>query len=234
MTPAALLERQLARVSGIPLSILRDRAVEAAHAERLERGLATLEPLCARLTFLQPPYALKNLAEAADATQADLIVCDYLQRFEPPEEAADPRRAMGAIMSKLREFADTGCGVLVISALGRSKDGKGRASYSEGLSLASFRETSELEYGADDAYILTEGKEEDQRVLLHLKSRNGAREDVALHFEGSLQRFTAEEGEAAEDSGVDGELKARLASMWANTATAGEDEAGEDEESDET
>lgn len=225
MSPAVLLERQLARVSGIPLTLLRERQVGAAEADRLERGLATIEPLCARLTFLKPPFSLGNLADTADAQDADLIVCDYVQRFEPPEDAADPRRAMGAIMSKLRQFAEAGCGVVVVSALGRSKDSRGRASYSEGLGLASFRETSELEYGADDAYILAEGQEEGQRVLMHLKSRNGAREDLELSFDGRLQRFASAESAVA--PGPD--LQAALTARWAETAAAAVDEEADDE-----
>jgi replicative DNA helicase len=219
MSPAVLLERQLARVSGIPLGMLRERQVGAAEAERLERGIATLEPLCERLTFLKPPFSLQNLADTSDAQEADLIVCDYVQRFEPPEDAADARRAMGAIMSMLRQFAETGCGVVVVSALGRSKDSRGRASYSEGLGLASFRETSELEYGADDAYILAEGKEEGQRILRHLKSRNGARDDLELSFDGRLQRFKGAEGDTAGGPN----LQASLAARWAATVVAAAD-----------
>ena len=56
-------------------------------------------------------------------------------------------------MNYLRQFAEAGVGLMVVSAVGRSKDSKGRSSYTEGLSLASFRESSELEFGADDAFI---------------------------------------------------------------------------------
>ena len=57
-------------------------------------------------------------------------------------------------MGSLRQFADAGVAIIVVAALARSKDAKGRSSYNDGLSLASFRETSELEYGADDAFVL--------------------------------------------------------------------------------
>ena len=85
-------------------------------------------------------------------------------------------------MSYLRQFADAGTAIVVVAAVARSKDAKGRSSYGEGLSLASFRETSELEYGADDAFILAsaddgEGQDGPTRrvVLRHLKSRDTAR-----------------------------------------------------------
>jgi hypothetical protein len=55
-------------------------------------------------------------------------------------------------MSYLRQFADADVAMLVVSAVSRAKDAKGRSSYSgEGLNLASFRESSEREFGCDDA-----------------------------------------------------------------------------------
>jgi hypothetical protein len=56
--------------------------------------------------------------------------------------------------------------------------------------MAAFRDSSEIEFGLDDAYILTTGKEPSERVLRHLKSRNGECRDIALEFNGSVQRFS--------------------------------------------
>ncbi len=45
-----------------------------------------------------------------------------------------------------------------IAAVGRTKDRQGRSSYNaDGLNLASFRESSELEFGADSAWLLAPG-----------------------------------------------------------------------------
>jgi replicative DNA helicase len=79
--------------------------------------------------------------------------------------------------------------VIVVAALARSKDAKGRSSYSDGLGLASFRETSELEYGCDDAFLLVPDDDGDRVVLKHLKSRHGAATDVPLRFVRARQRF---------------------------------------------
>src|SRR5262249_43069187 len=81
MTPAALLDRQLARLSGVDLTVIRQRKIGAAHAQRIDTGLATMEPLLERLAFLRPPFTLENVAAAADDFQADLLLLDYLQRF---------------------------------------------------------------------------------------------------------------------------------------------------------
>ena len=56
--------------------------------------------------------------------------------------------------------------------------------------MASFRDSSEIEFGLDDAYILTTGEEPTERTLKHLKSRNGECRDIVLEFDGSIQRFS--------------------------------------------
>ena len=97
-------------------------------------------------------------------------------------------------MDYLRQFADAGIAVVVVSAVGRSKDSKGRSSYTaRGCRLASFRESSELEFGADDAFILTPDQGDDSGpiatvTLRHLKSRHGEARDLQLAFDGKLMR----------------------------------------------
>ncbi len=133
-----------------PIPPARGRARRTGRA-----GLAAVEHLSERLAFVRPPFTLANVAASADAFEASLIVIDYIQRIGSPGEHGDRRGAVDATMGYLRQFADAGAAIIVIAALARSKDAKGRSSYSgEALSLASFRETSELEYGADDAFIL--------------------------------------------------------------------------------
>src|SRR5262245_8083959 len=190
MAPAVLLDRQLARLSGIDLSLIRHRRLGAEHADRIDQALATLEPLAERLVFVRPPFDLANVALTADAFGAQLLLLDYIQRIPPPGEHADKRGSVNATMDYLRQFADAGTAVIVISAIGRTRDGKGRSTYAgEGLNLASFRESSELEYGSDDAYILTP-EDAGAVTLRHLKSRHGEAKDLALTFHRTLQRFS--------------------------------------------
>ena len=154
MSPSTLLDRQLARLAGIDGSLIRHRRLTAEHAGPIERGMEALESIADRLAFVRPPFDLANVALTADAFDAGLILIDYIQRVRAPGEHGDRRGAVDATMDYLRQFADAGVAIIVVAALARSKDAKGRSSYSEGLSLASFRETSELEYGADDGFIL--------------------------------------------------------------------------------
>ena len=215
MPPAVLLDRQLARLSGVDLTTIRYRRLTEEHAERIDTGLNTLDGLVGRMAFVRPPFNLDNIAAIADEFDAGLIVFDYIQRIQPPGEHSDKRGSVDATMSHLRAFADAGVSVIVLSAVGRTKDKTGRSSYDgDGLNLASFRESSELEFGADDAYILTpDDKVEEQVILKHLKSRNGECRDLCLEFDKPLQRFTLLTGPFLRPESP-GKLRSAIADIW--------------------
>jgi replicative DNA helicase len=230
MMPTVLLDRQLARLSGIDLSLIRHRRLGAEHADRIDQAMNTLEPLAERLAFVRPPFDLANVAATADAFEARLLLLDYIQRIPPPGEHGDKRGAVNATMDYLRQFADAGTAVIVVSAIGRTKDGKGRSSYAgEGLNLASFRESSELEFGADDAFILTAGEDQGDAVTLrHLKARYGECRNIELTFYQRHQRFTAAGGGSAPRPDP-GKVKSALAALWQRTPPAADDEGGGEE-----
>ena len=115
-------------------------------------------------------------------------------------------------MNFIRQFADAGVAVIVVAAVSRSKDKAGRSSYdAENLSLASFRESSELEFGADDAFILARTSEQ-QVLLKHLKARHSEPCNHPMDFDGALQRFTpvvrSEQGISQQGNRID------VASIW--------------------
>lgn len=232
MPPAVLFDRQLARLSGIDLTTIRHRCLTAEHADRIDQALATLEPLAERLAFIRPPFDLANVAITADDFDAHLLLLDYIQRIPPPGDHADKRASVNATMDYLRQFADAGNAVIVVSAIGRTKDNRGRSSYAgEGLNLASFRESSEIEFGCDDAFILAPDDEDGERVTLrHLKSRHGEAIDLALSFDRKRQRFTPIGENAAKPDKA--KLTAKLQSLWNRTPTAAADDADAGEDAD--
>ncbi len=191
MSVSALLDRQLARLASIPLRAIRYR--ELPDPEALSAGLERLEQLAPRLAFLQEPFSLDNLANAVDAFGAELIVVDYVQRVQGPAGAeSSSRQAVNALMSYLRRFVDAGVALLVVSAVGRSRDRNGSSSYAgDTLTLASFRESSELEYGCDSAYLLHPADEAGRAPLRCVKNRHGEPLDIPLRFVGEYQRFEA-------------------------------------------
>ncbi len=233
MPASVLLDRQLARLSGIDLSSIRYRKLGAAHADRLDQAMNTLEHMAERLCFVRPPFDLGNVARSADACEADLIVLDYIQRIPPPGWSGDRRGSVDATMNYLRQFADAGIAVIVVAAVARTKDRKGRSSYdADGLSLASYRESSELEFGADDAFILTTDRQDVNRVTLrHLKARHTEAKDLQLRFDRPRQSFTPVEPEAetARPSRRESRrLRSKLAALWNRTAPAADDDGAAD------
>jgi replicative DNA helicase len=193
MFPEVLMDRQLSRLSGIDAEVVRHRRFGPEHEERLAAGLATIESVIDRLTFMESPYDIGNVAASADACQANVVILDYVQRFSVSGDDAEARVRVNEMMNYLRQFASAGIAVIVVSAVGRTRDKAGRSSYvGDGLSLASFRETSELEYGADDAVILAPVNPDEPEIvrLSHLKARHGRRVTQEFRFDGAVQSFT--------------------------------------------
>lgn len=193
MSPQVLLDRQLARLSGIDLSVVRSRQFDESHADRLDQAMNTIAAIGERLNFVSSPYNLENCAKAVDDHQSEILVLDYAQRIRAPGQHGDRRGAVDALMDYIRQFCDAGMAVVVVSAVGRGRDSSGKSSYAaDALSLASFRESSELEFGADDAYIIAPKDEDDRETVIakHLKARHREPRDIKLTFDRALQSFS--------------------------------------------
>lgn len=194
MPPHALLNRQLARLSGVPLTTIHKREVEPADEIKLRAAFEGMRPLIDRLAFATDPHKLASIATAASDFEADLLLVDYLQRVAAATKTTGTREQVNALMSELRQIADKGqVGILAAAALSRSRDRKGNNSYGA-ATLASFRESSEAEYGSDDCLILAptdhnHGNLVRPMLLTHAKSRYGEQRDVALTFHRRFQRF---------------------------------------------
>ena len=110
------------------------------YAGTVEQNLCILEPVN------QPSVA--DIRTAAQAmTDYDgvtpLVFVDYLQLLAAPSDRDDERRATNKNVMELRQMArDLKTTVFVISALNR-------ASYNDVITMASFRESSAIEYGSD-------------------------------------------------------------------------------------
>ena len=109
-----------------------------------------------------------------------------------------------------------------MSSVGRTRDKSGRSSYaSDGLNLASFKESSELEFGADDAFILSPLGVDGEVVLRHLKARHSEPRDIALRFNGSCQQFLPVEPPSEDTLNLPPTgSAAELAALWSGTEAA--------------
>jgi replicative DNA helicase len=197
MSPLLLAERVASRLSAVPLTAIADRSLTPDQLGRLRAAVASLESVTNRLAFLRDPFSVEHLAMAGTAFGANVMIIDYVQRFSMGDGSRDKREQLENVATALRRFCDAGAAVLVASAVARQKQAGG--STYRGLNLASFRGSSELEYGCDGAYLLV-GGEGDRIVFKCEKNRYGRVADVPTLFKARVQTFTpAEEGD-----GLDG------------------------------
>ena len=193
MEPQDLLERLLSRYSGVPLRDIIERKRYESTPRKLQEGLDEIAKVIDRTAFVTSAYTIERIKKAATQFESEIVVIDYCQRIRLATErpGAQPRERTNDIMDASRRIAKSGKCVVVVSALSR-QSGKGKSYNDAGLD--SFRESSELEYGADAAYILTHVSQdvpdhEKKRLLRCVKKRNGAKEDTLLWFDGQYQHF---------------------------------------------
>ncbi|NLF59368.1 MAG: AAA family ATPase [Candidatus Hydrogenedens sp.] len=216
MHPRTLMDRQLARLSGVNAGDIRYRRVQV-HDWRIRPALDELHGLSDRLAYHTGPPTLKAVAESADAFKPGLVVLDYVQRFGVGTGAPlSQREELDSIMGHLRQFTDEGLGVLAVSAVGRQR-GKTGSDYA-GLGLASFRGTSELEYGADSCWIIEPMTVKDAPKTVPalirsscVKNRHGETPGMLLDFDKPRQSFKVNPGTALpwgdDDGGKDTPMK---------------------------
>ena len=188
MAPLALIERVLSRFSGVDLTAIADRAMTPEQADRVRTCAAPLAPILTRLAFLEGAPALEAVAAAATAFSAELIVLDYVQRFSlGGSEPKTQRESIDGMMGVLRKFCIAGAGVLAVASVGRQRSNTG-SNYAN-LGLASFRGSSELEFGADSAWLAAPN--DAGNVLFScVKNRFGQLIDVFTRFDASIQSFS--------------------------------------------
>lgn len=193
MVPAVLVERVASRLAAVPLTAIADRTLTADQLGRVRAAVSSLEPVAGRLAFLQAPFALEHVAAAGTSFGSNVLILDYIQRFTVGDDARDKREQLETAATVLRRFCDEGAAVLVASAVSRQR-GQTGSNY-KALNLASFRGSSELEYGCDSAYLFAPGDGFDPErggpVTLECgKNRYRAPADVRTHFDTTTQTFT--------------------------------------------
>jgi replicative DNA helicase len=146
---------------------------------------------------MSDPYDLETIALSLQEVQPTILVLDYLQRIECCGGQLEARIRLNNIMSEARNIANAGIAVMLVSAVGRTVSRRNGGYSSQELGMGSFRESSEIEYGLDDAFVLTEEDGSSGSIdggpkvmtLRHVKSRNHQQKDLRLEFDGAAQQF---------------------------------------------
>lgn len=186
--PPDLLDKLLARLAGVPLDAVMNRELLATERQQIKAAIDANADQLSRLGFLDPPFTVPNLFAGMKSFDARLAVVDYVQRFSAGDK--DDRAKLDAVMGQVRLLANAGAAVVVISSVARQKSKTGSSTYG-GLTLAAFRGSAELEFGADSAYLLHSDPATGVARLECVKERFGRPRDIPLRFCGEFQRFDA-------------------------------------------
>lgn len=185
-----LLRRELTRTTRINSDAIRFGNLTEHDLAKITDAVAELIPRMQRVNVLNDPNTLSQLLRLRSEPPGMLIV-DYLQKFAPSDR--DARQGVGDVMAGLRMLAKLDWTIVCLSATSRGKDGKHD---SKQLNLSSFRESGEIEYNADSAYLLLDNGPTNEQTpyirhvtLQHVKNRHGAKIDRELMFHMPAMSF---------------------------------------------
>lgn len=182
MSPSALRDRELARLTGVPYRRIRAGTHLPEFEQQVRCGIGEMRRTSDRFAFLGPPFTVDHVTGEVERLRPDIVVVDYLQRLR--SDQGDSRVQASVAMERLRAVANEGSAVIVVSALNRTSQ------IGPSPTAASFRDSSELEYGADSAYILIREGNNPHSRLKCVKRRYDGLEDLRLEFNGDRQLFT--------------------------------------------
>lgn len=190
-----LLRRELTRctynreLGSIDSDAIRFGRLTPHELERITTAAGELIPRLQRVSVLNDPCNVIQLHKLRGEPPGLLIV-DYLQKFAPADK--DARQGVNEVVGTLRSLAKLGWAVLCLSATKRDTNGKHN---SKELGLSSFRESGEIEYNADSAYVMVDNGELGASyirhvTLSHCKNRHGAKVDRQLQFHMPRMAFS--------------------------------------------
>jgi replicative DNA helicase len=190
MTGPDLVEKQTSQVSGTNARILRYHKELLTREDRakITAAIDKLRPIHKRIFTLNQPRKIEDFVSVARKHKPDIVVLDYVQRIKSRlRPTLDERSSINLLVDESRLLCEGGCCVIAVSSLNRSgtRSGKHGDGYDR-ISLDSFRESGELEYGADECFGLRRAKGSRRVYVEHLAARFRPEKDFELHVDDSL------------------------------------------------
>ncbi|HVL67184.1 MAG TPA: DnaB-like helicase C-terminal domain-containing protein [Vicinamibacterales bacterium] len=186
MLTLALGMRMLSQEGPVHATTLRKRDLSPQHWSTIDLAVESLSSLPIFLTHakLDVDEIRRIVAIFAGESPLGLLVVDYLQLIDAPPGIKERRQQVEAVSAGLKAITlDFGIPVLCLSSLSRPPDGRRPT-------LASLRESGNLEHDADTVILLHREDELDPTTeVIVAKSRNGRHGMVELHFRGEHLRF---------------------------------------------
>lgn len=193
----SLVRRQLTKMTRIKSDNIRFGNLTTDELRSIQESAVELAKRLDRVSVYQDPD-LSALVDLLDQPPG-LVIVDYLQKFAPADK--DVRAGVNVVVNVLRKLANHGHAILALSATKRAQNGKHEA---KELGLSSFKESGEVEFNADSAYVLKDDGPIDEEckyirivTLAHVKNRHGAKVDRQLEFHMPRMEFTRHEEQPA-------------------------------------
>lgn len=194
----SLMERQIARVAGVPADIIHERRFEDTDDDvkhRIWTASLRIRETMPRMYFAEPSATTDDIRDLAIEFGAELLVVDFIQKLKRDgKRPFDETAHVQAVMEDLLEMKRNGLTIIALSSMRRDNPGSPAPKFS-------FRGSSDVEYLSDECYALetadrpaADGLRDS--LLRQLKGRFRELTDIPLWFDASLQAFTPKGGAA--------------------------------------
>jgi replicative DNA helicase len=207
-----LLQREIARRSGVHSRAIRFGDCTEKQLENIKIAVEEMRPILKRVSSLDEPAELPMLRRLLNE-EPGLLILDYIQKFAPSGEA---KAGVTEVMTTARQFARGGWAVIALSATARTQT-KGKSSQdSQQLNLASFRDSSEIEYQSDAAYLIVDSEPDAKATtrkttIQCVKNRHGEKTHKIVNFNMPQSRF-----EPATHQEFDQYANTNLSDVWSD------------------
>lgn len=186
-----LTDRVMSHMSQIPLTKIKRRDLNDADWVAIAAASSELSKL--QFSIVEASGMSVHDIQAVSLNQRfDIIFVDYLQLIN--EKGKDRYETVTNISQRLHTFSQSsGVAVIALSQLSRPEKQTGKP---KPPTMASFRESGQIEQDADVAFILYPSDPDDNystRILKIAKNKEGEKAKIEFDFDGSTQTMRVHE-----------------------------------------
>lgn len=186
-----LTDRVMSHMSQIPLLKIKRRDLNDADWEAIAAASAGLSKL--QFSIIEASGMSVHDIQAVSLNQRfDIIFVDYLQLIN--EKGKDRYETVTNISQRLHTFSQSsGVAVIALSQLSRPEKQTGKP---KPPTMASFRESGQIEQDADVAFILYPSDPDNNystRILKIAKNKEGEKAKIEFDFDGATQTMRVHE-----------------------------------------
>lgn len=185
--PNKLFDRMIAHVAGIPMESMKTNTMTQGQWD--DTAKASEHILSLQLEYVPASgYSVSDIRAMSIANRYDVIFVDYLQLVQG--NGRDRYAVVTDVSIGLHQMAQsTGITVIALAQLSRPEKKKDAATPPPQLS--DLRESGQIEQDADIVFMLYRPKfEQEDRILLVRKNKEGELGSIALDFDGQRQTFS--------------------------------------------